>query len=422
VPKTAPTPSTMGDALHLLRQFPYAPNAVDLFAGPGGWDIAANRLGLNVVGIEWDQAACDTRRAAGLHTVQGDVRDFGPGTTFFNRLMRLGVEGFIASPPCQTFSMAGSGAGRKNLDEVIKAVHAVARGAAPAAAFDDRTSLVVEPLRWILAAFHRGTPFQWIALEQVPTVLPVWEAYADVLATLGYVVQTAILNAEQYGVPQTRRRAVLVARYEEQSALPLPTHSRYYSRDPQRLDEGVAKWVPMSEALGWGYTERPSHTVCAGGARTGGAEPFTKQPRTAMIKAMTSGEGWAMRSNYSGPPSATKRTAAERGRGMRPVEAPAFAITSKTFDFVGPDSAKVRPSVPEVAALQTFPADHPWQGTKGKQCEQVGNAVPPLLAQAILSALVGEVDANPQETAEWAELTGETPWVEEANGQLALVV
>ncbi len=59
--------TSMLQACNLLRHI--QPDAIDLFAGPGGWDIAAHRLGLRTVGIEWDQAASDTRRAAGLPTV-----------------------------------------------------------------------------------------------------------------------------------------------------------------------------------------------------------------------------------------------------------------------------------------------------------------------------------------------------------------
>lgn len=49
----------------------------------------------------------------------------------------------------------------------------------------------------------------------------------------------------------------------------------------------------------------------------------------------------------------------------------------------------VRCTVEQNAALQGFPADHPWQGSRTKQYQQVGNAVPPPLARAILAALMG---------------------------------
>jgi DNA (cytosine-5)-methyltransferase 1 len=44
----------------------------------------------------------------------------------------------------------------------------------------------------------------------------------------------------------------------------------------------------------------------------------------------------------------------------------------------------IRVSVSDAAALQTFPLDHPFQGTRTKQYEQIGNAMPPLLAEAVI--------------------------------------
>src|SRR5690348_10211305 len=88
---------------------------VDLFAGPGGLDVGATWLGIPVTGIELDDDACATRAAAGLDTVRGDVRAYGP-TDFPDATVLAG------GPPCQTFTVAGKGAGRRALEQVVRCV------------------------------------------------------------------------------------------------------------------------------------------------------------------------------------------------------------------------------------------------------------------------------------------------------------
>lgn len=57
--------------------------------------------------------------------------------------------------------------------------------------------------------------------------------------------------------------------------------------------------------------------------------------------------------------------------------------------MVGRSENAIRVTIEEASILQTFPADYPWQGTKTKQFQQVGNAVPPRLALHVLAEATG---------------------------------
>lgn len=256
---------------------------VDLFAG-SGVGVAAKALGVTEYGVELMPEAIATRTANGMVTIYQDVWD---AHLLAPILATLPVGWTLwGSPPCQTFSMAGNGAGRKALDQVLSIIQRkqyidmeVLREQARLLG-DERIGLVLSPLHYA----HRFRPM-YIALEQVPPVLPVWQAMAVELRELGYSVWTGLLHAEQYGVPQTRKRAILMARRDGvEVEPPVPTHSKYYTRDPERLDPGVKRWVSMEDALYWDV-DRPSPTVTGGGAATGGAEPFGPGGRRAISKA-----------------------------------------------------------------------------------------------------------------------------------------
>ncbi|MGW5402680.1 DNA cytosine methyltransferase, partial [Streptomyces sp. NPDC003952] len=354
-----------------------------------------------------DPSACETRRAQGLHTIQDDVRNYS-AKDFPN------ARGFIGSPPCPTFSMAGKGAGRAAMEAVLGGVRSLAarEHLNYEVIADDTTTLVLEPLRWLIEAYDWGRPFEWVALEQVPPVLPVWEACADVLRDLGYSVATGNLNAEQFGVPQTRKRAILVARLSGPVSLPTPTHSRYHSRDPERLDDGVQKWVSMAEAIRWGMTHRPYLTVAAGTA-AGGADPqmIGGSGARATVAAERAEGRWIEKPEWSESDLIGFLRRADRhdvitidgvdyrARDLRQADEPSFVLTEKArswtrFTEATPPSGEtkydaVRLSVEEAGVLQSFPADYPWRGSRTKQFQQVGNAIPPRLAKPVLQAAAG---------------------------------
>nr|WP_296777413.1 DNA cytosine methyltransferase [Rhodococcus sp. (in: high G+C Gram-positive bacteria)] len=326
-------------------------SVIDLFAGPGGIDVAATWLGMKAHGIEWDDDACATRRQAALDTTQGDVRNFGPAD--FSEATVL-----AGGPPCQTFTVAGAGRGRDSLDQIIELIGRLADLediSAQLAKFDDvRTGLVLEPLRWVRDAFVAGRPFKAVVLEQVQTVLPVWNAMKPALESFGYEVECAVLRTEQFGVPQTRRRAVLVANRVTTPIRPRATHQSYSAgmlRGSGSPD--LEPWETMGTALG----------------------------RSGWFEVV---------SNYGSGGVST-------ARGRRNADQPSATVTGKVsrnriVDRSGVELSRFTPG--EAGRLQTFPSDYPWVDSAWAQ--QVGNAMPPRLAVHALAAAFGLVPNRSQ--------------------------
>lgn len=330
---------------------PDTTTALDLFAGTG-WGVACRRLGIREMGVELMPEAVATRTANGMPTIYHDVWEGLVGKLFVPFYSRL-----IASPPCQTFSLAGSGAGRAALDAVLEAIRLGAyKRPAELVAFgeeyDPRTALVLTPL----AHVWRDRP-EYVVLEQVPTVLPVWHAYADVMTDLGYDVKVAILHAEQYGAPQTRKRAILVGRLGGPVALPTPTHSRYYQNDPTRLDNGVLPWVSAGRALGM---SEEGGSLYHGVQKNSARRPLWQPAATIAFGHDRKSVGFAKSDEGD---HLALRAAKREGRFV--------PITAE-----------------QAATLQTYPAGFEWVGNPYSTYLQIGNAVPPLLAQAVLAALV----------------------------------
>ncbi|WBO66081.1 DNA cytosine methyltransferase [Streptomyces camelliae] len=379
------------------------PFVLDLFAGPGGLDVAGHVLDIPSLGIEWDKSACLTRYAAGLDTLHADVsavrRD-----AFESLPPEINV--LAGGPPCQTYSVAGHGAGRQALDRVKKYIERLMAGdsdeeidAELATLSDPRTALVLEPLRYAIQATrspnreHR--PYDVIVLEQVPAVAPLWVHYAKVLTETGlpdgtkYNVVVDVLDTETYGVPQTRSRAVLIARREGlgEPSLPSPTHRSYEPKewnrrngesgtsDPEQAADQVHQ-PPLYEDTAPESDEEPLSWRSMGAALAGPVGSHRGRPKPFLV-----------RSNYgsSGNPGR---------RGVRSDQQPAATVTGRisrfvVFEHLGKDVfyEGSRFSMNEAGMLQSFPPDYPWSGTA--QAQQVGNAVPPLFGAHLLSAALG---------------------------------
>lgn len=301
---------------------------VETFAGPGGFSEGLKLAGFagTAVGYEIDGDACSSATAAGHKRLEADV------TVVRLETLAGHVDGKIGSPPCPPWSQSGRRLGPLDRPAVLRRIDAFAAGRSPEVVEwnDPRSLLCAEPMRWSAALNPR-----WIALEQVPGALPLWRHIGGHLETMGYSVATGVLRSEEFGVPQTRKRAVLVARLDGVAVLPSPTHRRYVNGVAQHEgDPRLLPWVSMRDAIGWGLTDRPAWTVTAGGTDTGGAEVFGNSKCRARL-------------------------------GGR------------------------RPTHQEAAVLQGFRPGYPFMGeTKGSVSRQIGNAVPPLLGAAVLRQFI----------------------------------
>jgi DNA (cytosine-5)-methyltransferase 1 len=378
---------------------------IDLCAGLGGWDEGGRACAIETIGIEHDLSACQTASAAGHARIRADV------TTFPLKQLNGKTAGLIASPPCTDFSMAGRRAGIDG--ETGKLMHQVPR--------------------WVHALRPR-----WVACEQVPPALEWWEMFAAEFRTVGYKTWTGILNAADYGVPQTRQRAFLLASLDRQPQPPQRTHAR--NPQPDLFGNELLPWVSMADALGWGATERPiamlrerteghSWVVRTGNnsRRAAGdyddwrethapfersvAEPaptvdgkfyFTlhtnrgqdengeRQTRDSSapapaLSAKAGGQWWWQKpsTTVGGDPRVSPRCHHDEGmQGKNALPAAAAAAG------LGDNEQPIRLTVRDALILQSFPPDYPMRGTKTKQFEQIGNAVPPLLAMHVLRTLL----------------------------------
>ncbi len=154
-----------------------------------------------------------------------------------------------------------------------------------------------------------------------------------------------VLCAADYGMPQTRQRAILIASLVHQVAPPAPTHARHPDGG-DLFTPPLQPWVTMADAL----PHRASQTL----------HHRRDSPKWIALH---------------GP------------RRNRPASEPAPTITGEAHRWRWSNGDRL--TIAEAAVLQGFPADMTVHGPRTSQFLQIGNAVPPPLAAAVYAAAAG---------------------------------
>ena len=350
---------------------------VDLFAGCGGITEGFRRAGFDpVMAVEWDRAAAATYAVNfGGHVVCADITRL-PDDAFPE------ADAVVGGPPCQGFSNLGTRDPHDPRNLLWREYARVVRLSRPAV-------FVLENV----PQFLKSDQFR---------LLVEWSQDGPLR---GYRLTAGVLNAADYGAPQRRRRAIVVGARGGQPSLPPVTHDR----------EGLlAPWATVRDALRdipfeTGPTALPDQKLESGvpGPFKAPELHLSRRPREVSLRRydlIPPGGGRFDLPEHLLPDCwKNKPTGTVDVMGRMEWDKPSLTIRTEFFKpekgrYLHPqwddDPAKrVNRSIShwEAARLQTFPDDFAWCGTKIEIARQIGNAVPPLLAEKLARRLMATV-------------------------------
>lgn len=340
----------------------WAPKAVrtlDLFSGAGGLSLGLSSAGFDVVAcVEVKKDAAETYS---LHHPNCEILNTDVRNLAFDRFKGK-VDAVVGGPPCQPFSLGG----HRKADR-------------------DKRDMIPEFLRCL----EQVRPEVFI-MENVPGLMlksaaPYFAGVMRQFRALGYDLTHGVLNAADYGVPQGRRRVIVLGSLQKKLCLPEATH-------------GLNKlpWVTTADAIDFNeplgeppncpvkYAKYPDlrPSPYAGHIYNGGGRPLNPAAPSPTILASAGGY----------------KTHWIDTLGIAPEYHAHLKAGGAARDGEVPGARRL--TIEESMIFQTFPAGMKFAGRRSSQYAQVGDAVPPLLASAIgravFASLVSGEAAAPQ--------------------------
>lgn len=363
---------------------------IDVFSGAGGMSLGARWAGIAVpIAIELDRHAFSTYHLNHPETivVRADMQ-----SVHDVRLPQGKPTIIFGGPPCQGFSTS-----------------------------NQRTRGDSNQKNWLYQSFValvRSVMPAWVVFENVRGILETEggkfaRMVEDDLRGSGYSVKSGLLNAADFGVPQVRSRFFIIARRDgEAPDLPSPTAASHLPlsaaiTDLPDLELGASICeVPYPREAVHGYAQmlRGSAETVTGNLVTNNAPYIVERYRQ-----VPQGGNWEdipaeLMANYA------DRLRCHTGiyRRLR-LDAPSVVIGNFRKNMLIHPTEHRGLSVREAARIQSFPDWYRFAGTIGLQQQQVGNAVPPLLAKAVFATIVA-AEAEEQGMPPALQTVDVNPW------------
>jgi len=333
-------------------------NIIDLFCGAGGLSYGFERAGFNVLlGIDSDPSALKTFEInhKGSKSICADITKISH-TDIKAVIGPASIDVIVGGPPCQGMSLSGP---RK---------------------FDDpRNKLYLSYIRLVKEIQPKA-----FIIENVPGLVGLFggeikNSIIKAFHDMGYQIECEILCAADYGVPQTRKRVVFAGYKTGKFKFP------DICKEQVSCAEALSDLPPLVETTG--EPEMRYH-----------AEPQSEYQKLMRKRSMSVKNHIAAKhsenvqktialippgENYKSLPKGYKSTRNFHVAWTRfPDDKPAPTIDTGHRHHFHYKYNRV-PTVRECARIQSFPDDFIFTGNKTEQFRQVGNAVPPLMAQRI---------------------------------------
>lgn len=334
-------------------------NVIDLFCGAGGLSCGFERAGYNILlGVDNDKKALETFELNhnGAKSICGDITQVSYEKDIKPLIGDTAIDVIIGGPPCQGMSLSGP---RK---------------------FDDpRNKLYLSYIR--LVDEIRPKAF---VIENVPGLVGLFggqikDSIIEKFTDMGYKIQYKIMCSADYGVPQMRKRVVFVG-YKD-GDFKYPDENKEYvtcemalSDLPPLVNTLGSEEMPYATPIQNDYqrTMREHSTVVHNHVAANHSDKVQQ-----IISLVPAG------GNYKSLPEEYRNTRNFHVAWTRfPDNRPAPTIDTGHRHHFHYKYNRV-PTVRECARIQSFPDDFVFLGNKTQQFRQVGNAVPPLMAEAI---------------------------------------
>jgi len=368
--------------------------AVDLFSGAGGLSLGLEDAGWTVaVAVDFDQRAIETHQAnfPGL-ALKLDLGDPAQRDHLKGLLKDVKIDLVAGGPPCQPFSRAGRSKIRSLVLEGSR----------------DEVDLRKELWRAYIDVVLAVRP-RVVLMENVPDMalgdgFSAVREIVELLERADYHTEVRLVDAWKYGVPQHRKRLILLARLDgdefpwpaEQKTVTLedaiydlpvldpddegtPLGAREMARDPDRAPSKFAKSLRAGSdrAVVWDHMTR--------GVRLDDIEVFKLMKPDTLYSAISED----LR-RYSAETFDDKYKRLDWNKPSRSITA---HIAKDGYWYIHPESDRTL-TVREAARVQTFPDRFRFAGTRSDAFRQIGNAVPPRLGTAAATALKPQVQAQ----------------------------